>query len=70
MLWSVITFVIDASSFTFYAIAALFGSIFVLFCMIHGLGGKFLRFVALLLTLAMSHTAASAFIFVRDRLGL
>jgi hypothetical protein len=63
-------FVIDASSSTFYAIAALFGSIFVLFCMIHGLSGNFFRFVALLLTLAMSHSAASAFIFVRDWLGL
>lgn len=61
---SAIVFLINASSFIFYGVSALFGPIFIPFYMAAPLRGKFLAFVDVLLSLAMIRTVAAAFIFV------
>jgi len=61
---SAIIFLINASSFIFYGVSALFGPIFIPFYMAAPLRQKFLNFVDVLLSLAMIRAVASAFIFV------
>jgi len=63
-LCSGIIFLINASAFVFYGLAALFGPIFIPFYMAGSLRQKFLHFVDVLLSLAMIRAVASAFIFV------
>jgi type IV secretion system protein VirB6 len=61
---SAIVFLINASSFIFYGVSALFGPIFIPFYMAAPLRAKFLAFVDVLLSLAMIRAVAAAFIFV------
>jgi type IV secretion system protein VirB6 len=61
---SAILFLINVSSFIFYAIAALFGPLFIPLYMTDSLRGKFYNFVEVLLSFAMIRAVASAFIFV------
>ncbi len=63
-LCSGIIFLINASSFVFYGVAALFGPVFIPFYMAAPLRQKFMHFVDVLLSLAMIRAVASAFIFV------
>lgn len=59
-----IIFVINVSSFIFYAITALFGPLFIPLYMTNSLRGKFFHFVEVLISFAMIRAVASAFIFV------
>jgi hypothetical protein len=59
-----ILFVINVSSFIFYAVTALFGPLFIPLYMTDSLRGKFYSFVEVLLSFAMIRAVASAFIFV------
>lgn len=59
-----ILFVINISSFIFYAITALFGPLFIPLYMTETFRGKFLQFVEVLLSFAMIRAVAAAFIFV------
>jgi type IV secretion system protein VirB6 len=59
-----ILFVINISSFIFYAVTALFGPLFIPLYMTDSLRGKFYSFVEVLLSFAMIRAVASAFIFV------
>lgn len=59
-----IIFLINASAFVFYGVAALFGPLFIPFYMAGPLRQKFLHFVDVLLSLAMIRAVAAAFIFV------
>lgn len=59
-----IIFLLNASAFVFYGVAALFGPIFIPFYMASATRNKFLHFVDVLLSLAMIRAVASAFIFV------
>jgi type IV secretion system protein VirB6 len=59
-----ILFVINVSSFIFYAVTALFGPLFIPLYMTESFRGKFLHFVEVLLSFAMIRAVASAFIFV------
>lgn len=61
---SAILFVINISSFIFYAITALFGPLFIPLYMTNSFRGKFYHFVEVLLSFAMIRVVASAFIFV------
>jgi hypothetical protein len=61
---SAILFVINVSSFIFYAITALFGPLFIPLYMTENFRGKFFSFVEVLLSFAMLRAVASAFIFV------
>lgn len=61
---SAIIFLINASSFVFYGVGALFGPIFIPFYMAAPTRQKFLNFVDVLLSLAMIRAVAAAFIFV------
>jgi type IV secretion system protein VirB6 len=63
-LCSGIIFLINASAFVFYGVAALFGPLFIPFYMAAPLRQKFMHFVDVLLSLAMIRAVASAFIFV------
>ena len=59
-----ILFLINCSSFIFYAVAALFGPIMIPLYMTETFRGKFLHFVEVLASLAMIRAVAAAFIFV------
>jgi hypothetical protein len=59
-----IIFVINVSSFIFYAVTALFGPIFIPLYMTDTFRGKFLHFIDVLLSFAMIRAVAAAFIFV------
>ena len=59
-----ILFVINVSSFVFYAITALFGPLFIPLYMTSSLRGKFFQFMEVLLSFAMIRAVASGFIFV------
>ena len=61
---SAVLFVINVSSFIFYAITALFGPLFIPLYMTNSFRGKFFHFVEVLLSFAMIRAVASAFIFV------
>ena len=61
---SAIIFLINASSFIFYGVSALFGPIFIPFYMASATRQKFFQFVDVLLSLAMIRAVAAAFIFV------
>ena len=59
-----ILFVINCSSFIFYAVSALFGPLFIPLYMTNSFRGKFFHFAEVLLSFAMLRAVASAFIFV------
>jgi hypothetical protein len=59
-----ILFLINCSSFIFYAVAALFGPIMIPLYMTETFRGKFLHFVEVLASLAMIRAVGAAFIFV------
>ena len=59
-----IVFFVNISSFILYAVAALFGPVFIPLYMTKTFRGKFLHFVDVLLSLAMIRAVAAAFIFV------
>ncbi len=59
-----ILFLINISGFILYAVCALFGPIFIPLYMTDSFRGKFLRFVEVLLSLAMVRAVAAAFVFV------
>jgi type IV secretion system protein VirB6 len=59
-----ILFVINISSFIFYAVTALFGPLFIPLYMTNSFRGKFFHFVEVLASFAMIRAVASAFIFV------
>jgi TrbL/VirB6 plasmid conjugal transfer protein len=59
-----ILFLINCSSFIFYAVAALFGPVFIPLLMTRTFRGKFFNFVDVLLSFAMIRAVAAAFIFV------
>ena len=59
-----IIFVINVSSFIFYAVTALFGPLFVPLLMTESFRGKFFAFIDVLLSFAMIRAVAAAFIFV------
>ena len=61
---SAILFLINVSSFIFYAVAALFGPIFIPFYMAAPTRHKFFHFLDVLLSFAMIRAVAAAFIFV------
>ena len=61
---SAIIFVINVSSFIFYAVTALFGPLFIALYMVDSLRGKFFSFFDTLLSFAMIRAVAAAFIFV------
>ena len=61
---SAIIFVINVSSFIFYAVTALFGPLFIPLYMVESLRGKFFQFLDTLLSFAMIRAVAAAFIFV------
>ncbi|GAA3771429.1 type IV secretion system protein [Terriglobus aquaticus] len=59
-----IIFVINVSSFIFYAVTALFGPLFIPLYMTDTFRGKFLHFIDVLVSFAMIRAVAAAFIFV------
>lgn len=59
-----ILFLINCSSFIFYAVAALFGPLMIPLYMTETFRGKFLHFVEVLASLGMIRAVAAAFIFV------
>ena len=59
-----IIFVINVSSFIFYAVTALFGPLFIPLFMTDSFRGKFFQFFDTLLSFAMIRAVAAAFIFV------
>lgn len=59
-----ILFLVNISGFILYAVAALFGPVFIPLYMTNMFRGKFLHFVDVLLSLAMIRAVASAFIYV------
>ena len=59
-----IIFVINVSSFIFYAVTALFGPLFIPLYMTESFRGKFFHFIDVLLSFAMIRAVAAAFIFV------
>ena len=59
-----ILFLINCSSFIFYAVAALFGPLLIPLYMTETFRGKFLHFVEVLASFAMIRAVAAAFIFV------
>ncbi len=59
-----IIFVINVSSFIFYAVTALFGPLFIPLYMTETFRGKFFSFFDTLLSFAMIRAVAAAFIFV------
>ncbi len=59
-----IIFVINISSFIFYAVTALFGPLFIPLYMTDSFRGKFFQFFDVLLSFAMIRAVAAAFIFV------
>ena len=59
-----ILFLINCSSFIFYAVAALFGPLMIPLYMTETFRGKFLHFVEVMASLAMIRAVAAAFIFV------
>jgi len=61
---SAIIFVINVSSFIFYAVTALFGPLFIPLYMTDSFRGKFFHFVDVLVSFAMIRAVAAAFIFV------
>ena len=61
---SAILFLVNISGFILYAVAALFGPVFIPLYMTPMFRGKFLHFVDVLLSLAMIRAVASAFIYV------
>ena len=62
-----IIFVINVSSFIFYAVTALFGPLFIPLYMTESFRPKFFHFVDVLLSFAMIRAVAAAFIFVSVR---
>ena len=64
---SAVLFVINVSSFVFYAITALFGPLFIPLYMTQSFRGKFFQFIEVLLSFAMIRAVASAFIFVWEQ---
>lgn len=63
---SAIIFLVTASGYIFYGVAALFGPVFISLYMTKTFRGKFLHFVDVLLSFAMIRAVATAFIFVRS----
>ncbi len=61
---SAIMFVINISGVVFYAVAALFGPIFIPLYMTESFRGKFFQFFDTLLSFAMIRAVAAAFVFV------
>lgn len=61
---SAILFLINVSGFILYGVCALFGPVFIPLYMTQTFRGKFLHFVAVLLSFAMIRAVAAAFIFV------
>lgn len=61
---SAIMFVINISGVVFYAVAALFGPIFIPLYMTESFRGKFFQFFDTLLSFAMLRAVAAAFVFV------
>ena len=61
---SAILFVINISGVVFYAVAALFGPVFIPLYMTESFRGKFFQFFDTLLSFAMIRAVAAAFIFV------
>jgi hypothetical protein len=59
-----ILFLINISSFIFYAVAALFGPLFIPLYLTETFRGKFLHFIEVLASFAMIRAVAAAFIFV------
>ena len=59
-----ILFLINCSSFIFYAVAALFGPLMIPLYMTETFRGKFLHFIEVLASLGMIRAVAAAFIFV------
>lgn len=59
-----ILFVLNISGVIFYAVAALFGPIFIPLYMVESLRGKFFGFIDALLSFAMLRAVAAAFVFV------
>ena len=59
-----VLFVVNISSFIFYAVSALFGPLFIPLYMTKNFRGKFYNFIEVLLSFAMIRAVASAFIFV------
>lgn len=59
-----IIFVINVSSFIFYAVTALFGPLFIPLYMVDSFRGKFFQFFDTLLSFSMIRAVAAAFIFV------
>jgi len=59
-----VIFVINVSSFIFYAVTALFGPLIIPLYMVESLRGKFFQFFDTLLSFAMIRAVAAAFIFV------
>jgi hypothetical protein len=59
-----ILFLINVSSFIFYAVAALFGPLFIPLYLTETFRGKFLHFVEVLASFAMIRAVAAAFIYV------
>ncbi len=59
-----IIFVVNVSSFIFYAVTALFGPLFIPLYMVDSFRGKFFSFFDTLLSFAMIRAVAAAFIFV------
>ncbi len=59
-----IIFVINVSSFIFYAVTALFGPLFIPLYMTESFRGKFFQFFDVLMSCAMIRAGAAAFIFV------
>lgn len=59
-----VLFLLNCSAFIFYAIAALFGPLFVPLYLTETFRGKFIHFVEVLASFAMVRAVAAAFIFV------
>lgn len=59
-----VLFLLNCSAFIFYAVAALFGPLFVPLYLTETFRGKFLHFVEVLVGFAMIRAVAAAFIFV------
>ena len=59
-----VIFVINVSSFIFYAVTALFGPLFIPLYMTESFRGKFFQFADALFSFAMIRAVAAAFIFV------
>ncbi len=61
---SAILFLVNASAFIFYAVAALFGPIMIPLYLTETFRGKFIHFIEVLVSLAMIRAVGAAFVFV------